>query len=92
MLLVLMILVLTRTGQSDVFHNLTSVNAVEYYQGGDEDRGWDDLVVDFDVGHDFENLDAEAQMNKEEQNEGVVVDLDDSADQFFNVIDLETSC
>ena len=39
MLLVLMILVLIRTGQSDVFHNLTSVNAVEYYQGGDEDRG-----------------------------------------------------
>ena len=39
MLLVLMILVLIRTGQSDVFHNLTSVNAVEYDQGGDEDRG-----------------------------------------------------
>ena len=39
MLLVLMILVLIRTGQSDVFHNLTSVNAVEYDQGGGEDRG-----------------------------------------------------
>ena len=39
MLLVLMILVLIRTGQSDVFHNLTSVNAVECDRGGEEDRG-----------------------------------------------------
>ena len=31
-------------------------------------------------------------MNKEEQNEGVVVDLDDNADRFFNVIDFETNC
>ena len=92
MLLVLMILVLIRTGQSDVFHNLTSVNAVEYDQGGDEDRGWDDLVVDLDVCHEFENLDDEAQRNKEEQNEGVVVDLDDNVDCFFNVIDFETNC
>ena len=30
-------------------------------------------------------------MNKEEQNEGVVVDLDDNADRFFNVIDFETN-
>ena len=30
MLLVLMILVLIRTGQSNILHNLTSVNAVEY--------------------------------------------------------------
>ena len=57
MLLVLMILVLIRTGQSNVFHNLISVNAVEYNQGGEEDLVVD---VDLDVGHDFENLDDEA--------------------------------
>ena len=55
---------------------------MKYDQGGDEDRGWDDLVVDFDVGHDFENIDDEAQMNKQGQNEGVCVDLDDKADRF----------
>ena len=30
-------------------------------------------------------------MNKEEQNEGFAVDLDDNADRFFNVIDFETN-